>query len=203
MNEQLREVRVVVTGDALVSASGDPKGMGWLGRVLARTPVVEPLIDVYPLAFPGDTSAKMVERYNGEVQQRMAAGIENRLVLVMSNFDPAAGISISRSRLNLATILDDAKRRGVESFVVGPTPHRNPELNGEIEHLSAGFEDVCARRGVNYVDCFTPLIGHDGWNSEIASDPAGRPGQIGHGLIAWLVLNRGWGEWLGLPDQLG
>jgi hypothetical protein len=24
------------------------------------------------------------------------------------------------------------------------------------------------------------------------------PGQIGHGLIAWLVLNRGWYEWLGL-----
>ena len=27
------------------------------------------------------------------------------------------------------------------------------------------------------------------------------PGQIGHGLIAWLVLNRGWYEWLGLTVE--
>jgi hypothetical protein len=199
MND-MREIRVVIIGDSLVSASGDPKGMGWLGRVLARTPVIEPQIDVYALPSPDETSAKLLERWNGEVQQRMAAGVENRLVLVLPNIDPAAGISISRSRLNVATILDDASRRGVECFVIGPAPHRNPELNKEIEHLSAGFEDVCARRGVHYVDCFTPLIGHEGWNSEISSDPSGRPGQIGHGLIAWLVLNRGWHEWLGLPE---
>jgi hypothetical protein len=200
MTDTNREIRIVILGDSLVSASGDPKGMGWLGRVLARTPVVEPLIDVYPLPNPGDTSAKLLDRYNGEAQLRFSTPAENRLVLVLPNFDPASGISISRSRLNAATILDDAKRKGVECFVIGPTPHRNPELNSEIEHLSAGFEDVCARRGVHYVDCFTPLIGHEGWNSEISTDPAGRPGQIGHGLIAWLVLNRGWNEWLGLPE---
>jgi hypothetical protein len=200
MNEPNREVRIVILGDALVSASGDPKGMGWLGRVLARTPVVEPQIDVYPLPNPGDTSAKLMERWTGEAQLRLAAGAENKLVLFLPNLDPASGISISRSRLNVATILDDAKRKGVECFVIGPTPHRNPELNSEIEALSAGFEDVCSRRGVYYVDCFTPLIGHDGWNSEISTDPAGRPGQVGHGLIAWLVLNRGWNEWLGLPE---
>jgi hypothetical protein len=200
MNEPNREVRIVILGDALVSASGDPKGMGWLGRVLARTPVVEPQIDVYPLPNPGDTSAKLMERWTGEAQLRLAAGAENKLVLFLPNLDPASGISISRSRLNVATILDDAKRKGVECFVIGPTPHRNPELNSEIEALSAGFEDVCSRRGVYFVDCFTPLIGHDGWNSEISTDPAGRPGQVGHGLIAWLVLNRGWNEWLGLPE---
>ena len=196
-----REVRIVVLGDALASSSGDPKGMGWLGRVLARTPVNEPQIDVYTLANPGDTTAKLLERYNGEAQMRFGPAGENRLVLVLPNFDPASGISISRSRLNVATILDDATRRGISCFVIGPTPNRNPELNSEIEHLSAGFEDVCARRGVHYVDCFTPLIGHDGWTTEILADKGGRPGQIGHGLIAWLVLNRGWHEWLELPEQ--
>jgi hypothetical protein len=49
------------------------------------------------------------------------------------------------------------------------------------------------------VDCFTPLVEHEAWNSEISASTAGRPGQIGHGLIAWLILNRGWYEWLGLP----
>lgn len=93
-------------------------------------------------------------------------------------------------------MVDEAKRQGIESFLVGPTPHRNPQLNGEVEHLASGFEDVASRRGIPFVDCFRPLVEHEGWNSEIENSEFGQPGQIGHGLIAWLVLNRGWYEWL-------
>jgi hypothetical protein len=36
---------------------------------------------------------------------------------------------------------------------------------------------------------------------EIAVNTRGLPGQVGYGLIAWLVLNRGWLEWLGLTEE--
>jgi len=202
MNPIERSIRVVVLGDTLVSTSGDPKGTGWLGRVMARTPIEDPQIDVYALPAPDETSAALGERWTSEVQRRFSPNTENRLVIMMPNSDPAAGISISRSRLNLANILDDAKRLGVECFVIGPTPHRNPELNPEIEHLVAGFEDVCSRRQITFVDCFTPLVENEGWNSEVRVGQSGLPGQVGHGLIAWLVLNRGWYPWLQLPDQV-
>jgi acyl-CoA thioesterase-1 len=201
MNPIERSIRVVVLGDTLVSTSGDPKGTGWLGRVMARTPIEEPQIDVFALPAPDETSAALGERWNTEVQRRFSPNTENRLVIMMPNSDPAAGISLSRSRLNLANILDDAKRLGVECFVIGPTPHRNPELNPEIEHLVAGFEDVCSRRQVTFVDCFTPLVENEGWNTEVREGQSGLPGQVGHGLIAWLVLNRGWYPWLQLPEQ--
>jgi hypothetical protein len=141
----------------------------------------------------------LAERWQSEVQRRFSADTENKLVIALSNHDPAAGISISRSRLNIATIIDEAKRSGIESFLVGPTPHRNSELNSEVEHLASGFEDVASRRGVPFVDCFRPLVDHEGWNLEIATSENGIPGQVGHGLIAWLVLNRGWYEWLQIP----
>ncbi|MFM1950841.1 MAG: hypothetical protein RL418_528, partial [Actinomycetota bacterium] len=32
----MRQLRVVILGDELLTASGDPKGLGWLGRVQAR-----------------------------------------------------------------------------------------------------------------------------------------------------------------------
>ena len=51
--------------------------------------------------------------------------------------------------------------------LIGPTPHRNKELNSEVEHLASGFEDVADRRGVPFVDCFRPLVEHEGWNLEI------------------------------------
>jgi acyl-CoA thioesterase I len=193
-----RNIRIVVLGDGLVTAAGDPKGMGWIGRVTAKTPSTSPRIDIFTLPAPDETTSMLAERWTDEVKRRFSADTENRLVIALSNADPAAGISISRSRLNIATIVDEAKRAGIESFLVGPTPHRNPELNSEIEHLASGFEDVAARRGIPFVDCFRPLVDHEGWNEEIALAENHLPGQIGHGLIAWLVLNRGWYEWLGL-----
>jgi acyl-CoA thioesterase I len=199
MTEQARRnIRIVVLGDGLVSAAGDPKGMGWVGRVTAKTPSTSPRIDIFTLPAPDETTSMLADRWTDEVKRRFSADTENRLVIALSNADPAAGISISRSRLNIATIVDEAKRAGIESFLVGPTPHRNPQLNSEIEHLASGFEDVAARRGIPFVDCFRPLVDHEGWNEEINLAENHLPGQIGHGLIAWLVLNRGWYEWLGL-----
>jgi len=97
-------------------------------------------------------------------------------------------------------LLDDALREGVKVFVVGPTPTGDPETDHEIEHLSAGFEDVVRRRQIPYVDCFKPLREHEGWQQETSAHPRGLPGQVGYGLVAWLVLNRGWFEWLGLTE---
>jgi hypothetical protein len=198
--ETRRDVRIVILGDAIISAAGDPKGMGWVGRVTSKTPSNSPRIDIYALPAPDETTSMLAERWQSEVQRRFSADTENKLVIALSNHDPAAGISISRSRLNIATIVDEAKRAGIESFLVGPTPHRNKEINSEVEHLASGFEDVADRRGVPFVDCFRPLVEHEGWNLEVETSENGLPGQVGHGLIAWLVLNRGWYEWLGIPS---
>lgn len=199
LHESRRDVRIVILGDAMISAAGDPKGMGWVGRVTSKTPANQPRIDIFALPAPDETTSMLAERWQSEVQRRFSAETENRLVIALGNHDPAAGISISRSRLNIATIVDEAKRAGIESFLVGPTPHRNAELNTEVEHLASGFEDVADRRGIPFVDCFRPLVEHEGWNLEIETSEHGIPGQVGHGLIAWLVLNRGWYEWLGIP----
>ena len=199
--ESRRDVRIVILGYALISAAGDPKGMGWVGRVTSKTPRNNPRIDIFALPAPDETTSMLAERWAAEIGRRFSAETENRLVLALGNTDPAAGISLSRSRLNVATIVDEAKRAGIQSFIIGPTPHRNPELNPEVEHLATGFEDVATRRGIPFVDCFRPLVEHEGWNQEISGSDHGLPGQIGHGLVAWLVLNRGWYEWLELPES--
>lgn len=196
-----KDIRVVILGDSIVGAAGDPRGMGWVGRVASKTPATEPRIDIFALPVPSETSGQLSERWKEEAGRRFSTATENRLVIALGNTDPAAGISISRSRLNIATILDDCRRAGIETFLVGPTPHHNPALNNDVEHLATGYEDVAARRGVTFVDCFRPLVGHSGWNEELAASEHHLPGQVGHGLIAWLVLNRGWYEWLGIDPE--
>lgn len=200
MQQLESSLRVIVLGDQLVTASGDPKGMGWLGRVLARTPQTDPTIEVFGLGMPDDTSLALSKRWLGELQPRLNQTGRTQVVFALGNHDIRAGLSTSRSRLNLATVLDEALKYGLEPLVIGPTPHKESALNGEVEQLSWGFEDVCARRNVPYVDCFHPLVGHEGWNNELQNSPSGLPGQIGYGLIAWLVLNRGWLAWLGVEE---
>jgi acyl-CoA thioesterase-1 len=193
-------LRVIVLGDQLVTASGDPKGMGWVGRVQARTPQVDPTIELLTLAYPEDTSLTLAKRWLAEVQPRQNQLGRTQVAIALGNHDVRAGLSTSRSRLNLATVLDEALKYGLEPFVIGPVPHKEAALNSDIEQLSWGFEDVCARRNVPFVDCFHPLLGHDGWNTELQESATGLPGQIGYGLIAWLVLNRGWNAWLGVEE---
>ena len=200
MQELWSSLRVIVLGDQLVTASGDPKGMGWVGRVSARTPQVDPTIELITLAFPDDTSLTLNKRWLAEVQPRQNQLGRTKVAIALGNHDVRAGLSTSRSRLNLATVLDEALKYGLEPFVIGPVPHKEAALNTEIEQLSWGFEDVCARRNVPFVDCFHPLLGHEGWNNELQNSPSGLPGQIGYGLIAWLVLNRGWNAWLGVEE---
>ena len=195
----MRQLRVVILGDELLSGAGDPKGLGWLGRVQARLPQNED-VALFPLAMVNETSSELLERWKTEAMPRFSPETENYLVIALSTADIAAELTISRSRLNLASLLDDAAREGVKIFVVGPTPSGVAELDFEIDQLNAGFEDVVKRRQIPYVDCFRPLKDHEGWLQEVSVHSRKLPGQVGYGLMAWLVLNKGWFEWLGITE---
>ncbi|MEZ7995426.1 MAG: acyl-CoA thioesterase-1 [Aquiluna sp.] len=195
----MSDLRVVILGDELLTGAGDPKGIGWLGRVQARLPTNRD-VAVFALPMIEETTSDLLARWKTEATIRFSKDSENYLVLALGSSDVRSGITISRSRLNLASLLDDAVREGIKVLVVGPTPTGVPEFDSEVKHLSEGFSDVVKRRQLTYVDCFSPLVDHEGWLSEVTNHPKQLPGQVGYGLIAWLVLNRGWFEWLGLAQ---
>ncbi|MCL2466153.1 MAG: GDSL-type esterase/lipase family protein [Micrococcales bacterium] len=192
-------MRIVVVGDELVAGVGDPKALGWVGRVVARTIAPEPPL-VLTLAMPGETSTHLAARWEAEALGRLDPGSDNRLVVALGRGDGAAGLSLARSRLNLAKILDAAAQHRIPAFVVGPPP-AHPDANMHLAALSAAFSDVADRRTIPYVETFAPLVAHDQWLADLASSDGSLPGQAGYGLIAWLVLHTGWHAWLGLPSD--
>jgi len=192
-------LRLAVVGDELVAGAGDPKGLGWVGRVTART-VTDPPPTVLTLAVPAETSTDLGHRWDEETARRFAPEHDNRLVVGLGRADVGAGLSLARSRLNLANILDVAESRRIPTFVVGPPPGNTAD-NEKIGDLSHAYADVATRRHVPYVDTFTPLITHEQWLADLASGDGVLPGQAGYGLMAWLVLHTGWYDWLGLPDD--
>ena len=197
--------RICVVGDELVAGVGDPKALGWLGRVTARTArtPLEPPPAVLALPVPGETTAGLAARWEAEVMLRLGpdpAPGANHLVVALGRADLAAGISLARSRLNLANLLDTAESRRLSTFVVGPPPgaHDDPDRQAE---LSAAFADVTTRRRVPYVETYAPLARHEQWLADLAGGDGVVPGQAGYGLMAWLVLHSGWNRWLGLPED--
>ena len=197
--------RICVIGDELVAGVGDPKALGWVGRVTARTVLEVPPL-VMGLAVPGETSTALSARWEAETAPRFGPPPlqgSHHLVVGLGRHDLAAGISLARSRLNLANILDVAESRRLSTFVVGPPPGGSgtPEQQAE---LSAAFADVAHRRRVPYVETCDPLARHEQWLGDLASSTDGRtPGQAGYGLMAWLVLHTGWQRWLGAPEDVG
>ncbi len=199
--EGRRDVGLCFIGASTTAGYGDPKGLGWVGRVVSRTQHADLDLTAYNLGVRGNTSADVMSRWRDECGPRWAGRSERRLVISVGAADVLTGASMARSRLNLANILDEASSSGIAAFVVGLTPGLDAELNARIEQLAQAQADVCARRDVTYVDCFRPLVGHDQWIGELAASPDGaHPGQAGYGLIAWLVLHNGWYDWMRLTS---
>jgi lysophospholipase L1-like esterase len=199
VTEGVRDVGMVFVGASMTAGYGDPKGLGWVGRVVARTQHPDLDLTAYNLGVRGNTSGDVVARWGAECHPRWKGRGERRLVLSVGTNDVVSGMTMARSRLNLANILDEATNAGIGVFVVGLAPSLDAELNRRLEALAEAQADVCARRGITYVDCFRPLVTHDQWMADLAASPdRAHPGQAGYGLIAWLVLHNGWNDWLSL-----
>ena len=196
-----RDVRICVVGDSFVNGYGDPKALGWVGRVTARTPTDELDLTVYNLGVRGDSSADVLARWRDETTRRWRDGSENRLIVAVGYNDVDAGLSSARTRLNLANIVDGAATGGLHPFVVGPPPSPDAARNERLRPVVAAQQDVCSRRGVPFIDCFTPLLSHEQWYADLGPGDGMHPAQAGYGLLAWLVLHTGWGDWLGVDTD--
>ena len=190
-----RDVCVATLGGALAAGVGDPKSQGWVTRVMARTVADDLRLTTYNLAVAGDTTAQVLHRSDHEVPDRFVGHADRRLVLSVGLEDARAQVSIARHRLNLANILDTASAGGVSTFVVGPAPTGDFSFDDQLARYAEAQFDVCDRRGVTFVECLTPLRSHDQWLTDVSAG-GGLPGQAGYGLIAWLVLNNGWRQFM-------
>ncbi|WP_115726999.1 GDSL-type esterase/lipase family protein [Actinomyces culturomici] len=198
-------MRLCVVGDELVAGAGDPRGLGWVGRVVARSEFPDPPT-VMALGMPGETTRALSTRWEAEVSPRLASGGPRGLLIGVGAADVKAGASSARSRLNLANVTDRATTLGIPCFVVGPPPLAGADQQA-VKELSRSCAEVCQRRGLPFVDTYTPLVSHDQWFEDMAasrartSDGLTLPGQSGYALIAWLVLHCGWYEWTGATPR--
>ena len=194
---------VFFVGDELAAGHGDPKALGWTGRVAARTLPYAPELRFHTLAVPGETTGELTARWDDEALRRVGEGgvgvTSNAVLIAVGRHDVVRGVSPTMTRLNIANALDRAKALGFRTMLAGPPPGL-PEHNDSIAELSALCEESAARRAVPYVDMFGPLARHEQWLADITMGDDDLPRQAGYGLMAWLVLHSAWYEWLGIDN---
>jgi len=194
---------VFFVGDELAAGHGDPKALGWTGRVAARTLPYQPELRFHTLAVPGETTGELTARWDDEALRRIGEGgvghTSNAVLFAVGRHDVVRGVSPTMTRLNIANALDRAKALGFRTMLAGPPPGL-PEHNDSIAELSALCEESAARRAVPYVDMYGPLARHEQWLADITMGDDDLPRQAGYGLMAWLVLHSAWHEWLGIDN---
>ena len=82
----------------------------------------------------------------------------------------------------------------------GPEVARRSTHTG-INRLVVGLGVADVLAGISYARsrlALEPLRNHEQWTADVAAAGGTHPGQAGYGLLAWLVLHRGWYEWLGV-----
>ena len=190
---------VFLVGDELTAGHGDPKALGWAGRVAARTLPLAPDLRFHVLAVPGETTGEMTSRWDDEALRRSRHGDaeSNHVLFAIGRGDVARSVSPTMTRLNIANALDRAHALGFRTLMAGPPPGRE-EDNPRIAELAAVLEDAASRREVGYIDMYGPLARHDQWAADMATGRDALPLQAGYGLMAWLVLHSRWHSWLGI-----
>ncbi|MGL4172700.1 MAG: GDSL-type esterase/lipase family protein [Actinomycetota bacterium] len=196
-----RDLRICVVGDSYITGYGDPRSLGWVGRVTARTPQSDIDLTMHTLGIRGETSSGLLSRWRSETTRRWGASADNRLVIATGAEDIRQGVSLARTRLNLANMVDDATSEGLRPFVVGIPPWADRSWHDTQQAVHEAQRDVCERRDIPYVNCFEPLAEHTQWYADLDAGDGVHPGQAGYGLLAWLVLHCGWTSWLGLEDN--
>lgn len=188
---------LVLVGDGIAAGCGDARYLGWWGRVLTRTEfAAPPRTAVLPMW--NETTVGMAGRWKAEVEPRFAADDgaagARRVVFQFSSADVTAGLSLARSRLSAANIVDEAAAARYSVFAVGPPPSLVHDPY-HVAQLSDAFADVCSRRGIPYVDTFSPLKDHEQWLADLGTTDGLHPSQVGYGMLAWIVLHSQWNEW--------
>lgn len=83
-----RKLRIAAVGDELLAGLGDPpRALGWLGRVLARTPPQDSVVvESFPLppCPPMEGTEGLAARWQDEAGRRFSNTHENRLVIGLS-----------------------------------------------------------------------------------------------------------------------
>jgi lysophospholipase L1-like esterase len=200
-SQLLKEIRICFFGESLVNGTGDPKCLGWAGRICQDAFLKGFDITYYNLGVRRETSSELRKRWFQEASYRLPHKYDNRVVFSFGANDTTiengfTRVSLQNSITNLEDILGIASSL-YPVLVVSAPPIDDKEQNQRISDLSKEFAKVCNKLNVPYLDVFSELIESDIWMEEVKKYDGAHPRAAGYQVFAEIVQNwQGWLNWL-------
>jgi acyl-CoA thioesterase I len=195
------EMRICFFGDSFTNGSGDPEGLGWVGRAALAERRRGADLTTYNLGVRRDTSADILARWPSEAEARLPQGCNPRLVFAFGNNDVAYGehgagprIDHEKSLANASAILARAAQ-SAPTLVVSPVPvFDDRERRERLLRLSAGLSSLCWHQGLAYLDLVDlPEAIWGAWRREAQAGDGVHPGAEGYGALAENIV--AWSAW--------
>lgn len=195
------DLRVLLFGDSLVAGVGDPRGLGWAGRVVVAAFAAGRPLTAYNLGVRRQTSVEVAARWRAEAAPRLLAGADSRVVFAIGANDTTVEdgvlrVAPDRSCAALGGMLDEAAALGVPAAVVGPPPVGDAEQRTRVIALSDAFAEVCAARDVPFWPVAETLLASPTWLDEAAAGDGAHPAAGGYDLLAQTLIDGGLLDWL-------
>ncbi len=200
MNRQDNRVddyRLCFVGDSFVHGTGDPRGLGWVGQVIAHAHHTGWQVTAYNLGVRGDTSREVLARWKHECLPRFPGETQHYVVfsfgvndVIIENDTPR--ISTIESRENFQRLLETTQSQ-CHALVIGPPPVEDTMHNAHIQDLSEMYGQIAAAMQVPYLSVVESLLNNTIWMKEVSLYDGAHPSSEGYLQLAELIL--GWTEW--------
>lgn len=201
------DLRLLCFGDSFVAGVGDPRGQGWVGRVVEAAHAAGRPLMAYNLGVRRETSVEVAVRWRFEAMPRLLAGADCRVVFAVGANDTTVEhgtvrVTPERSCMALDKMLDQAAALGRPAAVAGPPPAGDAEQQARVVALSEAFAEVCAARGVPFWPVAQTLLASRTWLDEAAAGDGAHPAAGGYDLLAQALIDGGLLDWLHAPAHL-
>jgi lysophospholipase L1-like esterase len=198
------DLRLLCFGDSFVAGVGDPRGQGWVGRVVEAAHGAGRPLMAYNLGVRRETSVEVAVRWRFEAMPRLLAGADCRAVFAVGANDTTVDggtvrLTPERSCMALDKMLGQAAEIGLPAAVAGPPPAGDAEQQARVVALSDAFTEVCAARGVPFWPVAESLLASRTWLEEAAAGDGAHPAAGGYDLLARTLLDGGLLAWLQAP----
>jgi lysophospholipase L1-like esterase len=196
--------RLLCFGDSFVAGVGDPRGQGWVGRVVEAAHAAGRPLMAYNLGVRRETSVEVAVRWRFEAMPRLLASADCRVVFAVGANDTTIEggrerVPPDRSCMALGKMLDQAAALDLPVAVAGPPPAGDAEQQARVVALSDAFAELCAARELPFWPVAETLLASRTWLDEAATGDGAHPAAGGYDLLARTLLDAGLLDWLQVP----
>ena len=189
-------MRICFVGDSMTNGTGDHAHLGWVGRVLQDERRRHPELTGYNLGVRRDRSDQIRAHWKGEVERRLPAEYEGRVVFSFGANDAAQERDPALTMADAEAMLMEAKARW-PIFMIGVVPIPVEETLRRIRALDQAYVPFCARLGVPFLSVFDELMATPVWLDEARAGDGAHPGAGGYTRMSELILaSPVWRKWM-------